>query len=303
MKTNFKHLVVLTIITLMSCNNNDDDSTSYTPSKAALTNLFNANFEDLKQTATFDASNTNFVFISTAGATLTIDGTSLRKGSDPVTGNVDIEFYEIYDRGTMAITNKTTMGYDGTDLVPLETGGEYLIKVKQGGEELKTVTGYTLSTPTSLTGGTKTNIENFTGTMNSNGDLTWAQAPVSEFWVTTNPDKYNAFLSQFGWFNYDKLPVTGPRTSISVNIPSKYVNASTVFLSTKLKPGELGGLTGKWNIGLECNIIMLAEQNGNFKYAIKSITVENNQMVTFNESELSNPVSPAQLKQILNNLP
>lgn len=303
MKTTIKLLITSIIFTTLSCSKNQDETPVYTPTKAALTNLYNANFEALKQTATFDASNTNFVFTSNAGTTLTINGTCLRKGSDPVTGNVDLEFYEIYDRGTMAITNKPTMGYDGTDLVPIETGGEFLIKVKQNGVELKSICGFNLSTPASITGGIKSGMQGFMGSVDSNGELTWAQAQGNDFWVTTNPDKYNTFLSQFGWFNYDRFPVTGPRTSITVNIPSKFVNASTVFLSTKLKPGELGGIGGKWNIGLECNIIMLSEENGNFRYAVKSITVVNNQVVTFNESELSNPVTPAQMKQTLNNLP
>lgn len=303
MNTYQKFILLFAIsIIVLSCKK--DESIEYVPTKAALKSLYDTNFNALKQTATFDASNTNFVFTSAAGTTLTINGSCLRKNGNTVTGNVDLEFYELYDRGTMAITNKPTMGYDSNgDLVPLESGGEFLIKVKQGGVELTTSCGVILATPTSNTGGTQSNMQSFEGTTDANGELTWAQVPTNDYWVTTNPDKYNAFLTQFSWFNYDKLPATGPRTNITVNVPSMYANASTVFLSTKLKPSQLGGVGGKWNIGLECNIIMLAEESGNFKYAIKSITVVNNHVVTFNESDLSAPVSPAQLKQILNNLP
>lgn len=290
---------------LLSCNNSDDTSlveSPYVPSATALKNLFDTNLNAIKQTGTFSSSGM-FTFTSSAGATVNIDGTCLRKNGLPVTGNVDVEYIEIFDRGTMLLTNKSTMGQDiNGDFVAMESGGEVLVKVKQNGVELTTICDYEIKMPASNTGGVKPGMAPFYGTINPAGDISWTTATVSEFYVTTSPDKYNVLLGDFKWFNYDKLPATGPRTTITVNIPSQYVNASTVFLSTNAKPNSLGGIVGKWNIGLQCNIIFLAEENGNFRYAIKPITVINNQVVTFNTSETA-IATPAQMKTILNNLP
>ncbi len=297
--------IILTTVIIIGCSKNDETNAplaEYVPTKAALSNLFSSNLEAIKQKATFDPT-TNYTFTSTAGSTVTIYGGSLLKNGVAVTGNVDLEFIEVFDRGMMALTNKTTMGTDTNgDLVALDSGGEFLVTVKQGGVNLTTSSPYELKTPTANTGGTKTGIQPFSGTVGANGDISWAPAQINEFYVTTNPNKYNALLSTFNWFNYDKLPASGPRTSIQVNIPSQYINASTVFLSTNTMPNSLGGIAGKWNIGLACNIIFLAEENGNFRYAIKPITVVNNQVVTFNTSETA-IATPAQMKTILNNLP
>jgi len=295
-------LLSISIITVNCSDDEDDNSTAYIPTATALNTLFNTNLNNIKQTATFNSSST-FTFTSTAGTTVVIDGTCLRKNGNPITGNVDLEFIEIYDRGTMAITNKPTLGVDTNgDLVPMDSGGEFNVKVKQNGVELTTTCYYEINTPTSLTGGTNPGIQPFKGTIDAAGNLTWAVAQGTDFYLTTNPDKYNTLLSDFDWFNYDKLPNIGPRTAITVNIPTEYVNASTMFLSTNSRPNSLGGLGGKYSIGLQCNIIFLAEENGNFRYAIKPITIVNNQQVTFSKSETT-VVSAAQMKTILNNLP
>ena len=299
--------VVFISLALMTvnCSKDDKDSDSnsnYVPTVVALNSLFNSNLDDIKQTATFDAG-TTFTFTSTAGTTVVIDGTCLRKNGNPVTGNVDLEFIELYDRGTMAITNKPTLGVDTNgDLVPMDSGGEFKVAVKQNGIALTSTCYYQINTPTSLTGGTQTGMQPFSGTIDAAGNLTWAVAQGVDFYLTTTPDKYNTLLSNFDWFNYDKLPNIGPRTEITVNIPTEYVNASTLFLSTNARPNSLGGLGGKYSIGLQCNIIFLAEENGSFRYAIKPITIVNNQQVTFSKSETT-VVSAAQMKTILNNLP
>lgn len=304
LKANFLKtgLGLLTItIGLSSCSKSSEPQTQV-PTAAALNSLFNNNLENIKQRATFSAAGT-FTFVSSAGTKLIIDGTGLRKNGNPVTGNVDLEYIELYDKGSMAITNKTTMGVDTNgDLVALDSGGEMYTSIKQNGVELTTTTPYTIETPTALTGGTKLGIQPFTGTIDAAGNISWAPALVNEFFVTTNPDKYNVLLKSFNWFNYDKLPATGPRTTISVLVPTEYLNASTVFLSTNAQPNSLGGIMGKWNIGLQCNVIFLAEDNGNFRYSIKPITVVNNQQVMFNISETS-IATAAQMKVILNNLP
>jgi hypothetical protein len=295
-------LLVLLSSQLVGCSK--DDKTTYAPTAASLKSLFDANKDAIKQTATFDAGST-FTFTSSAGTTITIDGTCLRKNGNPVTGNVDLEFIELYDKGSMALTNKATMGINSSsELEVLDSGGEFYVNAKQGGVDLTTTCYIPIQVPTSLTGGTKTGMGPFTGTTDSNGNLTWEVAPGADFWTTNVPDKYNSVLSSFGWFNCDKFyNDPRPKTHITVLVPTGYANASTVFLSTNLKPNSLGGIGGsKYPIGLDCNIIFVTEDNGNFRYAIKPMTLVANQQVTFSLSETT-LATAAQLKAALNALP
>lgn len=294
-------VIFLSTLSLFSCKKNEP--TQKLPTAQSLKKLFDANLNNIKQTATFDAA-TTFTFTSAKGTEVVIDGTCLRKNGNPVTGNVQLEFVELYDRATMAITNKPTIGINtlGEEEI-LESGGEFNIKVMQDGVALTTTCNYTIDVPTSLTGGTKPDMLPFNGTVDGNGKLTWEVAPNAELYVKTNPDKYAAILSNFNWFNCDKFYADPrPKTSISVLIPSGYANASTTFLSTNARPNSLGGIGGKYPIGLECNIIFVTEDNGNFRYAIKPLTLVNNQQVSFSISETT-LATAAQFKAALDALP
>lgn len=301
MKTKFKFYLFSTFLLLiLSCNK--EDSNSYLPTKAALDNLFKLNLDYITQTATFNASNNDYVFTSAAGTVVRINGTCLRKNGNPVSGDVNLKFVEIFDRGTMAITNKSTMGYDANnELVALDSGGEILVKVFQDNVELTSTCSYRVDVLNSNTGGAKSGIEPWRGTIDSNNNLTWSRLPSSTNFQMTN-SKYFCFLNEFEWFNYDRLLATGPSTNINVDLPSNYIDKSAVFLTTNGMPNSLGNINGKWRIGLNCNIIFLVEENGNFRYAIKPITVTDGIVITFNISDLSSTVSPTQMKEILNNL-
>lgn len=294
-------LIFLSTGSLMSCKKTE--TTQNLPTAQSLKNLFDANLNSIKQTATFDAA-TTFTFTSAQGTQITIDGTCLRKNGNPVTGNVDLEFIELYDRATMAMTNKPTIGINtsGEEEV-LESGGEFYVNVTQGGVALTTTCYIPIEVPTSITGGTKANMQPFNGIVDANGKLTWEVAPGQDFYVRTNPDKYASVLSSFGWFNCDRFyNDPRPKTHITVLIPTGYTNASTVFLSTDAVPNSLGGIGGsKYPIGLACKIIFVTEDNGNFRYAIKPMTLTADQHVTFSISETT-LATPAQFKAALNAL-
>ena len=294
-------ILFLSTGSLFSCKKSEP--TQKLPTAQSLNNLFDANLNSIKQTATFDAA-TTFTFTSAQGTQITIDGSCLRKNGNPVTGNVQLEFAEIFDRGMMAMTNKPTIGINASNEEEvLESGGEFYVNVTQGGVALTTTCYVPIEVPTSLTGGTKADMLPFNGVVDANGKLTWEVAVGSDFYLKTNPDKYASVLSSFGWFNCDKFyNDPRPKTHITVLIPSGYGNASTVFLSTNSKPNSLGGIGGsKYPIGLECNIIFVTEDNGNFRYAIKPMTLVADQHVTFSISETT-LATPAQFKAALNAL-
>ena len=119
-------IAFLTIISLNSCKK-DKDKVDYRPSAAAFEALRKEALDSLKQTATFKAE-VGIRFISKNRVTLTIPPNALTLGGLPVTGDVNLEYTEIFDPGNMAATNRPTMGIlpDGKQSL-LNSGGEFNI--------------------------------------------------------------------------------------------------------------------------------------------------------------------------------
>jgi hypothetical protein len=273
-----------------------------------LKNLFNQNTSYLIQTFQMSTADNSIVFTSPSGVTLTIDRSCLRKNNLNVTGIVDFEFIEIFDKGTMLVTNKSTLGLVGAEKHLLTSGGEFYINANQGGEQLTLVCSLFLSVPTSITGGTDSNMNGFSGVEDANGNIIWSNSTSNEFWASSlNPaaaETYNTFVSKFGWFNCDKFfNYPGDKTKITAYVPQEYGSGkSLIFLTAKNFPNSLGQTSGTYPIGLECSLIFVAENNGSFKYVIKqNIILTANHQVTFDSSEMATATT-AEMITIINAL-
>ena len=205
---NLKKITLLIILTLVfiSCQNNDDSTVQYVPSNQSLTALYSNALENKTQRVTFDAA-TTFTFVSQDGVTLTINGNLLRKNGNVVTGNVNLEFVEIFDRGSMLVANKPTMGIENGEIKLLNSGGEFYINMKQDDVNLTVGSPIYLRVPTSLTGGTDINMLAFTGYINEDNNLIWEQDTTTQLQVNVSPTGEEQFyfvaLNVFGWFNCD----------------------------------------------------------------------------------------------------
>jgi len=310
MKMKFLQISFLSLF-LFSCRNDYDDNLVYeATSSEAFYSLFDTGLENQTQNFQFNAEDGITTFTSTNGVNLTINGNCLLKNGQPVTGQVDIEFVEIFKRSEMLISNKLTMGLNGNQKQLLNSGGEFYINVTQNGEQLTLTCEMHLETPTSLTGGTDYNMENFIGTLDSNGNIVWELAPMLEGWISSlssnaNQDAYNVLLSDFGWFNYDKFQDTGNGTTIiTANVPQGYgYGNSLVLIATKNFPNSLGTIGGgEYPIGLECHFIFISEKNGAFLYSIlENQTIVNNHSVSFPLSGMQTATS-SELATIIDNL-
>src|SRR5690606_24751639 len=106
----------------------------------------------------------------------TINGSCLTKNGDAVTGAVDLEFVEIFDKATMLMTNKPTMGLlPNGDKALLISGGEFYVNATQNGLPLETTCDFQLIVPTALTGGTDNDMILWNGTIDENGNLAWKE--------------------------------------------------------------------------------------------------------------------------------
>lgn len=302
-------LLVATLFLITSCSISDDaDPTPWDiltpPTAAAFKAIQEEAFNNLKQNASFNAED-GITFTSNAGVTLSIWGNCLSLNGDPVTGSVDLEFVEIFDRGNMLTTNATTVGLDNGEMKQLISGGEFHIKAYQNGEELDNICGMMISVPTAITGGEVPGMGPFIGEIDENGNLVWLPQNT-EFWVGEHQgsDAYNAFIENFGWFNCDVfVNDPDPKTEIQIAVPQGFNNEnSSVYLARVGEPNSLAFLYGEFPIGLEAHIIFLSEHEGDFRYAIQSITIASGQEIAFTLEQTA-VASLEDLTQTINNLP
>lgn len=324
MNTNFKKLAVLTllIISFVSCDNGDsDDNLVLPPSGAAFKSISEKGVAANKQKFTIIAGTGVVSVTSAKGVKLNINGDCLTKNGVAVTGTVDIEYIELFDKGTMLVTNKPTMGVmpDGKKNL-LISGGEFFIKATQGGVELKTSCTMNLIVPAALTDGVDNTMTLWNGVIDDKGELAWEQPKPNadgnggKGGVQGEGTNYYVTFGNFGWTNVDRFySDPRPKTTLLVDVPDGYDNNnSAVYLSydgegnnalAKLDTYTAAGLFsehyGQIPVGLKCHVIFVTESNGQWRYAIKAVTVAANDVYTFNLTE-TNVGTEAQLVAAIN---
>ena len=302
-------LLFLSAFLIISCSDTENKTVVVGNNiSTTLKNLFNQNTSDLIQTFHMNAADNAITITSSQGVKLEITRLCLRKNNLNVTGIVDFEFIEIFDKGTMLVTNKPTLGLVGAEKHLLTSGGEFYINATQGGEQLTLTCSMFLNVPTSITGGTDNNMTGFSGEEDADGNIIWDNSTSNEFWASNlSPgatETYNTFVSKFGWFNCDKfISFPNGSTKITAYVPQEYGNGkSLIFLVVKNFPNSLGQTSATYPIGLECSLIFVTENNGSIKYAIKqNIVLTANHQVIFESSEIA-AATTAEMVTIINAL-
>ncbi|MEG1237732.1 hypothetical protein [Flavobacterium sp. 2] len=310
MNTQFKtiSLLFLLIITFVSCDTSDgDDIIISPPTSAAFKSISEKGLKKNTQNFTITAGTGVVTLTSAKGVKLTLNGDCLTKNGNPVTGQVDIEYVELFDKGNMLISNKPTMGImpDGKKNL-LISGGEFFIKASQGGVELKTSCYMNLIVPTALTNGLDNAMTLWNGVIDERGELAWEQPKPNadgtggKGGVQGEGANYYVTFGKFGWTNVDRFySDPRPKTTLLVKAPEGYTNEnSAVYLSydgegtnalAKLDTYTSAGLFsehyGQIPIGLKCHVIFATEDNGQWRYAIKAVTVAANDVYTFTLAE------------------
>ncbi|MEO8533963.1 MAG: hypothetical protein ABI441_09440 [Flavobacterium sp.] len=312
MKTNFKTigLLLFAITTLVSCDNSDDsnnDNKVLPPTSAAFKGITEKGIKRNTQNFTITAGSGVVSFTSAKGVKVNINGDCLTKNGNPVTGAVEIEYIELFDKGNMLVTNKPTMGVtaDGKKNL-LISGGEFFIKATQGGVELQTSCYMNMLVPATLTDGVDNTMTLWTGAVDEAGELAWREAKGGadggngKGGVQGEGNNYYVTFGNFGWTNVDRFySDPRPKTTILADVPEGYDNNnSAVYLSydgegtnalAKLDTYTAAGLFsehyGQIPIGLACHVIFATEDNGQWRYAIKGVTVAAGDIYTFTLAE------------------
>lgn len=311
MNTNFKKigLLFLLLISFVSCDTSDGDDQNIIlpPTASAFKSISEKGLKKNTQNFTITAGTGVVTLTSAKGVKLTLNGDCLTKNGNPVTGQVEIEYVELFDKGNMLISNKPTMGVmpDGKKNL-LISGGEFFIKATQGGVELKTSCYMNLVVPTALTNGLDNAMTLWDGVIDERGELAWEQPKPNadgtggKGGVQGEGANYYVTFGKFGWTNVDRFySDPRPKTTLLVKAPEGYNNEnSAVYLSydgegtnalAKLDTYTSAGLFsehyGQIPIGLKCHVIFATEANGQWRYAIKAVTVAANDVYTFTLAE------------------
>lgn len=323
-----KFTIVITLVyfafTIISCNtDSDNDGLKEIPTKEAFTKLKKEALENVMQEFQVNASDGWVTLTSEKGVEIDINPTCLTlENGDALSGNIDIKFVELFNKGNMALTNKPTMG-----LLPnskkglLISGGEFLIEATNSGNKviLNNCT-ISLRVPTALTNGDDNDMTLWNGTIDEEDNLTWEEeeeGAQGKEGLYISDAKYNVVINNFGWSNIDRFyNDPRPKTTIKVKTPIGYdytncaiyvsYNGESTGLASLDTYDEVGEYFsehyGQIPIGLECHLILMTEDNGAWSYAIKPVTIVGNEIITFALGEFINGTA-TQLETTIDGLP
>ena len=314
--------LLMTLLVLTSCtkNDTDDEQQQYVPTAQAFKDLKEQALENQTQTFQFNADDGIINLTSDNGVQININAGCLTLNGNAVTGMVDLEYVELFEKGNMLNTNKPTMGIlPNGDKALLISGGEFFIEATQNGMVLDTNCTLQLIIPSDLTGGTDPEMTLWEGEIDENDNLAWREEDntAGQGGVFGEGGQYYAFFQSFGWSNVDRFyNDPRPKTSILVDVPDGFDNQnSNVYLSYDGEETGLANLDtynagtglfsehyGQVPVGLECHIIFATEDNGDWRYAIKAVTIADGDIFTFTIGETS-IATEAQMTNIINALP
>lgn len=278
--------------------------------------------ENAIQSFTIDAS-TGGTIIGNNGTQLYFPPNGLTHlGGETVSGDVTIEFIEVYSRADMLTLNLPTNGKrDNGDIVSIISGGEFYINATQDGNQLVAETPFGLTAPTADFDPEMTVFlpedcdrldcdvvweedenANIQGGEIQNADGTWTSA-------------YFAPLTNFGWTNLDRWwAYEDPKTLVYVDVPEGFNETnSAVYVSYDGEPNALAFFDtydtdldmftehyGQMPIGLEVHFIFVSVQEGSYVYAIQSATIGADHIETITTTQTT---TEAGLTALINALP
>lgn len=329
---NVMGLLVVVLLFASCIDTNEQEVFEPQPDGEALAARFNDNRINDIQEFTLDATSGG-VITGTQGTQVTFQPNSFGLNGTPVTGNVTVQLLEIYDKASMLLKNKSTLGIRANgDKEALKSAGEFFINAIQGANDLELLEMAAVqSRPVDfadLEGG----MQIFRGGPDEDcdgidDDCDWVETDEDGDGENDNAQirdgqgadgeyaTYNYDIGDFGWTNLDKwYNYTGATTEIFVDVPEGYnADNCAVYLSYDGEPTALARMD-TWNtslemftehyglipVGLEVHLIMVTEIDGQLYYAIQGTTIVENHIEVITSLA---PITQAALETLINNLP
>jgi hypothetical protein len=318
-KTNlFMLTLVLAVSVFTGCKNKKQENIS--PSNSSNTaNEFFANNGAKKQTFKINVDNANYTVTGDKGTSIQFPkGAFSTTNGQPVTGDIQVQLVEIYDKGNMVLSDRPTTS-NGQILV---SGGEIYIGATANGEQLQlndsssivvtlpsnnTDPGMTL-----FTGGIDSSQFNWTPVpgvvpVQNVFDSTWTQDTVPYFYY--DPSKYIFSISNLGWINCDRFYNAPSTTTITITCDNATSNQNT---KTYLVFKSINSVSSLWDypvgvftssmvpIGEQVTVIVFSFKEGKEYVATKDVTITANMHIHMNPEEATEEEITALIKQKCN---
>jgi hypothetical protein len=296
MKTNIKFLSGLLILTLLFYSCKKDKKNDHTPTNnqqnyTSLTDFYKKNGVK-KQVYRIDAS-TGGSFTSPKGTVVTVPANCfVTAGNVPASGEVTIEFKDIYSKSDMLLSDVPTNFFDGT---PLKSGGEFFINALLDDQPLQIAAGMNIQVEQPLNGLAQDTamqamilLPKDTIQGGNNGGGGWYIDPNSD--LLWNSSSYVFTLYQFDtnngagtWCNSDNSSYfqAYPTTSLTVNKINGYnMDVFLVFknVSSMVHVYENGNEYpySAAPLGFECTVVAIGVKEGKLYASFNPVTITSN---------------------------
>jgi hypothetical protein len=293
--------IAIFLIFLIGCGENFDRFTAYPPGGDI--SQFSETVQTLSEDYTISAENGGFFVTNHRTIVHIPENVFVYADGSPVSGQVDIEFLEIYNKGLLVMYNVPTIS-NGQLLI---SDGVFNITARQGGEELLLAAGKKLrfqvpdETPNPemiiFYGDNDGPNQDFNWTpATQDGTATWVRASISEWAFQDSTNQwfdfgYEFFIDQLTWINVDifKDIPEGERTDVCVELPEIYTNTNTqVFMIFRDINGVLAMLGNAETmlfcepysltpIGYDVTFVVISHQGDEiFHFGMADATIEAN---------------------------
>jgi hypothetical protein len=295
MKTNIKFLSSLFILALLfsSCKKDkkNDNTPTNTQTYASLKDFYKQNGVK-KQIYKMDAS-TGGSFTSSKGTVVTVPANCfVTSGNIPASGELTIEFKDIYSKSDMLLSDVPTNFFNGT---PLKSGGEFFINALLNGEPLQIDSGKNIQIEQPFNGIPQDTamqpmilLPKDTIQGGNNGGGGWFIDPNSD--LLWNSGSYIFTLYQFAssngagtWCNSDNPNYfqAFPNTTLTINKVDGYsMDVFLVFknVSSMVHVYQNGNEYPYYYApqGLECTVVAVGVKDGKLYASFSPITITNN---------------------------
>jgi hypothetical protein len=336
MKTTSKLFLFVTVISvgIVSCKKDNITKAPVSPvypipvTNDAAMKAFFSSYNIAPQNYNVNAS-TGGSFTSSQGTTVTIPANIfLTQANVPVTGDVTIQFIDVYKKSDIFLASMLTQSSNGA---PLKSGGEFFIKAIQNNEALILAPGKKIDVqqPASLTSGITTASAPQAFTWKDSliyptncticpdyiiNDPLWSLINVDNVQTTTQNyifslNQFNSPVDAGSWcISGDAVFFNSyPKTTLNIIAQDSVSTYSTqVFLVFKNQTSVVQvGPTGYENYqysyapqDLQCTIVALGFKNGNIYSSFTPITIGRTQTVSFTLSQTTTSAFVAQLKTL-----
>jgi hypothetical protein len=299
------------MVIIISCKKKDTPTPL--PDNYSSTSDFFLKNDVVMQTYTINGS-TGGSFTSPQGTVVTIPANAfITKSNIPVTGNVIIQFKDMYRKSDMFFSDITTETMGGA---PLKSGGEFFIKAIFDNSSIVLANGknITVNQPAALTGGLDTvnGMQPFVRQPDTAGNRKgWIPAAFDT--VTEKASSYIYHMYQFktpvdsgSWCNSDNSSYFAayPQTILMLHPNDKISDYNQiVFLVFKNISSMVhvyyDGTDFPYSYapqGLQCTLVAVGVRNGVLYSSFVPVTISSNQTVNFSLSKTTTNEFISQLK-------